>query len=216
MRKVINLLGYTSIFLFILSFAIAITINFTPLYAFDIGYLGIEEATGLGHSELMENYRVLLRYLNLPWVDTLSMPSFPSSESGLFHFYEVKRLFLFDYLVLLLTGLLSFLFLHWKKREGQIWETIRPFMLMAILPLVLLFLIFVNFDRLFVVFHELFFNNDAWLFDYRTDPVILALPQGFFMHCFILVFILMEVGLWGFYFWAKRQTVVRKTTLSDN
>lgn len=210
MRRILNLFGYLSIFFFILAFAIAFTINFTPLYSFDIGYLNIEALTGLSHEMLMENYRVLLRYLNLPWIRTLSMPSFPSSASGLFHFYEVKRLFLLDYAVLAATAVSSFLFLRWKKREGRLWETIRPFMFMALLPLAVLFLVFANFDQLFVLFHQLFFNNDAWLFDYRTDPVILALPQEFFMHCFILVFAIMELGLWGLYFWARRKTIALK------
>jgi integral membrane protein (TIGR01906 family) len=34
----------------------------------------------------------------------------------------------------------------------------------------------------FVVFHKLLFRNEYWLFDYRTDPVIMVLPDQFFMH----------------------------------
>ena len=30
------------------------------------------------------------------------------------------------------------------------------------------------------------FNNDAWLFNPLTDPIINALPEAYFMHCFIL------------------------------
>lgn len=207
MKRLVNLMGYVSIFLFCLSFAVAFTINFTPLYSFDIRFLGIEEYTGLSHDTLMENYRVLLDYLNYPWVEKLVMPDFPSSESGLFHFHEVKRLFQLDYAILVLSGIASYFFLRWKKREGRIWEMLTPMMLMALLPLAVLFLVFANFDRLFVVFHELFFNNDAWLFDWQTDPVILALPQQFFMHCFILVFTTVEIALWSLYFWARRKTI---------
>ena len=45
-----------------------------------------------------------------------------------------------------------------------------------------------NFDRAFVIFHSLFFpGKDNWIFDYRTDQIILVLPQDFFMHCAMLI-----------------------------
>lgn len=195
MKTLKNSLGLLAIFLFILSFAIAFTINFTPLYAFDVDFLNIPERTGLSKEVTLDNYRVLMNYLNLPWVETLSMPHFPSSESGLFHFYEVKRLFLLDYSILIVSSILSFLFLKNKKKTNTLYELIQPTRIMIVLPLMILFLIFINFDELFTTFHHIFFNNDAWLFDYRTDPVILALPQEFFMHCFIMVIAIVEIGL---------------------
>ena len=50
-----------------------------------------------------------------------------------------------------------------------------------------------NFDRFFVMFHGVFFNNDAWIFNPATDPIINVLPETFFLHCFILFFILLEI-----------------------
>ena len=45
-----------------------------------------------------------------------------------------------------------------------------------------------DFDRAFVLFHSLFFPGKSnWLFDWRTDPIILALPQEFFRNCAILI-----------------------------
>ena len=89
--------AYTAIFLLVLSASIAFTINFTPLYSFDIDYLNIEQMAGFSKDVILDNYRVLMQYLNLPWIVELKMPDFPASESGLFHFHEVKRLFLLDY-----------------------------------------------------------------------------------------------------------------------
>ena len=37
-----------------------------------------------------------------------------------------------------------------------------------------------NFDRAFVQFHEIFFNNDLWLLDPRESLLINILPQDFF------------------------------------
>ena len=36
--------------------------------------------------------------------------------------------------------------------------------------------------------HQIFFPGKSnWLFDWRTDPIILALPQEFFRNCAILI-----------------------------
>lgn len=194
-----------SLFLFIVSFSIALTINLTPLYSFDIGYLGISERVGLSKETLMENYRVLLNYLNLPWVSELNFPDFPSSESGLFHFYEVKRLFILDYAIALITAVGSFFYIRYIKKNQLFWKMVRPFQIGIAVPFVVLFMIAVSFDQLFVAFHKLFFNNDAWLFNPSTDPIILALPETFFMHCFILAFVLIELQIiFGFFYTKKK------------
>ena len=50
----------------------------------------------------------------------------------------------------------------------------------------------INFEKSFVLFHKLLFSNDYWVFDPEKDPIILMLPEEFFMHaaCAILLFIL--------------------------
>lgn len=204
-EKAFHIIGMMSLFLFIVSFSIALTINLTPLYSFDIGYLGISERVGLSKETLMENYRVLLNYLNLPWVSELNFPDFPSSESGLFHFYEVKRLFILDYAIALITAVGSVFYIRYIKKNQLFWKMVRPFQIGIAVPFVVLFMIAVSFDQLFVAFHKLFFNNDAWLFNPSTDPIILALPETFFMHCFILAFVLIELQIIFGYFYTKKK-----------
>ena len=208
-QKLKYFFGYVAMFLLVLSASIAFTINFTPLYSFDIDYLNIEQMTGLSKDFILDNYRILMRYLNLPWITELKMPDFPASESGLFHFYEVKQLFLLDYAILGVSAVVTGLFLRMVKKEQGYWRMMTPLRVMIAAPLVALAIIFMNFDRLFVAFHGVFFNNDAWIFDARTDPIILALPQDFFMHCFVLVFVLLELVLVLVYFWVRRKV---KTT----
>ena len=208
-QKLKYFFGYVAMFLLVLSASIAFTINFTPLYSFDIDYLNIEQMTGLSKDIILDNYRILMQYLNLPWITELKMPDFPASESGLFHFYEVKQLFLLDYAILGVSAVVTGLFLRMVKKEQGYWRMMIPLRLMIAAPLAALAIIFMNFDRLFVAFHGVFFNNDAWIFDARTDPIILALPQDFFMHCFVLVFVLLELVLVLVYFWVRRKV---KTT----
>lgn len=38
----------------------------------------------------------------------------------------------------------------------------------------------IDFTKYFTIFHEIFFSNDLWVFDYNTDYMIRMLPEGFF------------------------------------
>ncbi len=38
-----------------------------------------------------------------------------------------------------------------------------------------------NFTKYFVIFHEIFFNNDLWMLDPRTDLLINIVPEPFFV-----------------------------------
>ena len=191
--KIIYLLGFFCLFFFILSVSIAVTINFTPLYSFDIDYLNIAAKIGMTKEVILKNYNILINYLNNPWISELKMSEFPSSDRGLFHFYEVKKLFLLDYIILLVTGIGSFLFLYYIKITKEIWKLIHFFQWGSVVPPLLIIILFINFDTLFILFHKVFFNNNAWLFNPSTDPIILALPETFFMHSFILAFVLIEM-----------------------
>lgn len=197
-------IGLICLFLTIISLAIAIVINFRPLYLFDIGHLQILDYVDMNRAELIKNFDLLMRYLNNPFQSQLSLPDFPMSESGRFHFYEVKRLFLLDYGVLLVTIVPSILYVRNLVKNSRLWRLLRPFQMGMIIPLILAFLMSVGFDQFFTMFHGVFFNNDAWIFDPRTDPIIMVLPEAFFLHCFVLFFVLIEVTFLIFYLIGRR------------
>ena len=46
---------------------------------------------------------------------------------------------------------------------------------------VLAAIIFSDFSKYFIVFHHIFFNNDLWILDPRTDLLINIVPEPFFM-----------------------------------
>jgi integral membrane protein (TIGR01906 family) len=121
------------------------------------------------------------------------MTDFPVSSSGALHFYEVKKLFLLNYGLLLVTVVPSILYIRQLMKQQCLWKLIQPFRIAVVVPIVIAFLMAVNFDRFFVMFHGVFFNNDAWIFNPATDPIINVLPETFFLHCFILFFILLEI-----------------------
>lgn len=46
---------------------------------------------------------------------------------------------------------------------------------------VLSLIVSTDFDKYFILFHHLFFNNDLWILDPATDMLINIVPEGFFM-----------------------------------
>ncbi|MBM7713023.1 TIGR01906 family membrane protein [Enterococcus xiangfangensis] len=188
--------GLICLLLTLLTLAITLTINARWLYQFDIGQLDLLDYTTLSEKELLHNFDQLMRYLNVPWVESLQMTDFPVSTSGAKHFYEVKRLFLLNYGLLLVTVIPSVLYLRHLIKQKRLWTLIQPFRIAVVAPIVIAFMMAVNFDRFFILFHGVLFNNDAWIFDPMTDPIINVLPETFFLHCFILFFVLLEL----FYF----------------
>lgn len=204
-NKFSDYIGITSIFLFILTAIISITILATPIYEFSLNYLEIPQRVGMTYNQIMENYYTVLRYLHFPWIDTLVFPDFPVSANGAFHFWEVKRLFYINYAVLFVSGILSFFYVRKIKRTGSWWRLVGPFKIAIFVPFLLLLILAIDFDWMFVMFHNILFNNDAWIFNAATDPIITVLPQEFFMYTFIFAFILIEASFIGGYFFTKRK-----------
>ena len=187
--------GIALLMVFILALSITATINFRPLYEFDINYLSILDYTQLDKTTLLKNFGQLMNYLNNPFNQTLKLTDFPMSTSGAFHFYEVKRLFLLCYSVLIVSAVPSFFTIKHLIKNKRLWRLIKPFKWGMLIPVLFGFLMIVGFDQFFVSFHGIFFNNSDWLFDPATDPIINVLPEAFFMHCFLLFFILLELFL---------------------
>lgn len=171
----------------IIGISVVGTLAFRPLYYHDMKALEIAEYTGLSEEDIRRNYDALIDY-NMAWKDgNLEFPTLPMSENGKIHFEEVKEIFdIFKYLAVFggLLGVVGIVVMA-KKREYRYLKMTA--IVSCGLPVVLGILVALFWDKVFVVFHELFFNNDYWIFDYRTDPIILLLPDEFFMHCAFLI-----------------------------
>ena len=62
-----------------------------------------------------------------------------------------------------------------------------------ILPVVVLPFALANFDTFFITFHKIIFNNNNWLFDPTTDPIINILTEDFFAACFAVAGMIYEL-----------------------
>ena len=190
----VSILFALCLVLFLLTAAIALPIYIRPFYYAHIEALGLPDYVGLTAAQIREGYDAILDYLTLPGRE-FSAGVFAYSPEGEAHFADCKVLFDLNRNVLLLSGM-GLLVLGLLRRAGKTgpyrlgrFSAARWAALLAlILPLVLGGLAALDFDRAFVIFHSLFFPGKTnWLFDWRTDPIILVLPQDFFLHCALLI-----------------------------
>lgn len=69
--------------------------------------------------------------------------------------------------------------------------------------LILGIIISINFNKAFIIFHEIAFSNDLWLLDPRTDLLINLLPLSFFInisiHMLVLFIALQSLGIFIIY-----------------
>ncbi len=180
--------------LLIIAGAVTFTLHFRPLYYLDISLLRIETLSGLDKAVIIRNYDALIDYNNLFNHQPLAFPDFVMSEAGRIHFEEVKVVFdLFGYLTIFLLPLV--LIGIWIANRTKSRAYLRVAGILGILiPVSLAVCIGLWWDRVFVIFHELVFNNDYWIFDEKTDPVITILPDTFFMHCAIMILAIVFLG----------------------
>lgn len=175
---------------FIICLAVIITVFFKQLYYFDIDYLKIAESTGLSREVIQKNYDVLIQYQSILYQGSLNLPDFVMSNTGRIHFEEVKRVFEMIQITFVVTGIISavMIYLNVKQKEYR-FLPLTSFFSVAI-PSILGFFVALDFDKAFVIFHNIVFRNDYWIFDYTTDPVITILPESFFMHCFMMIIVI--------------------------
>ncbi len=117
----------------------------------------------------------------------------------IFHMDEVKVLFLGMFKIRTISMIVAFLSLAvlvaTKAGSQTIFRCFQAGMgIFFGLAAVLGILVASNFSKFFVIFHEIFFDNDLWLFDPRTDLMIRMLPEGLFMD-FSVRILLWFVGL---------------------
>ncbi|MCI2779958.1 TIGR01906 family membrane protein [Clostridium perfringens] len=176
-------------------FSVILTLNISPiLYSLFIKLNKVPNYNNLSKEEILNDYNNIIHYLNSPQEEVLKFKNFKISPIGEFHFLEVKEIFSSIYLICLACLILGIiLFILLKKFKLKI--SLKAFniffyeVLFIFLSLILSF--YLNFSKVFTLFHKIFFNNDYWIFDPKKDPIINVLPESYFL--FLAVFILFLV-----------------------
>lgn len=188
-----NILTSICLALFIISASVTITLNFRPLYYHDISSLKIEESSGYSKKVIKKNYDALIDYNQFFHSKKLKL-TMPMSKEGRIHFSEVKRIFVAVEIMCIITLILSIFLIHHQIQQGHTQFLKTASIISLLLPAIAGIFTFINWDFTFVLFHKIMFRNDYWLFDEATDPVITILPDAFFLHCAIMIFLLILLG----------------------
>jgi len=184
LKKFIQFIISIIAFAFILSGAVWLTLNFKPLYKWDAEKYNLTKECGMGTDELLANYDALIEYNNFWGPDTLKFPSLPMSAEGEQHFAEVKQIFV----ILEWTAMIGFVVMLIGLIALKSRRALRlTGVLSIIFPIVAAGAFYFFWDKMFVLFHKLFFANDFWIFNAASDPVILILPEEFFLHCVLMI-----------------------------
>ena len=219
LRPVTDILTALVIFLFILSFSVTFTLNFRSLYYMDIERLEIEKHSGIPEKEIRENYDVLIDYNSMFTEKELKFPTLAMSETGKIHFEEVKAIFVLFQKMTLVTAIVGVLAILLQRRRKESRYLKYAGVLTVLIPAVLGLLMALNWDKAFVVFHKIAFDNDYWIFDAATDPVVTILPDTFFLHCAAMILGLVVAGsvlcLIFYYFSGKGKRDIKPEMISD-
>lgn len=195
-RGIYNTLMTASLFVLILCASVSLIVYCTPLYYMMVKILRVPESTGISFETCKRNYDALIYYNCFFGPKKLVFPDFVMSEHGEIHFMEVKRIFVFmQYAAIgsLITVLLGH-FLYGKKR--RIYGFLPATIILAIVVVAAVGAGFIiDWDGTFILMHKLLFNNDYWLFNPATDPVIYILPDSVFLAAGVGIITLMTAGL---------------------
>lgn len=187
MKKYWNLIFSIIFSLFLILGAVRFTIGFKELYYFDIGYLGITSQIGLSEEEIKLNYDYIIDYNFSKEDSEFNMPTIKSSPEGKIHFEEVRDIFrnVNNFFVLCMIFSIIGLVINIKNKNFEFLKTTS--MSIITIPLVLSLPLLIDFNKSFIIFHKLLFDNDYWIFDPNLDPVIKMLPEEFFFHAGIMI-----------------------------
>lgn len=191
----------------LLTAAIAVPILCRPFYYAHIEPMGLCEQTGLTRDEIKTAFDEMMDFCL--GGEEFSTGVLRWSEEGKAHFTDVRVLFLFDLRVLAISVIALILILVIsrlsRRKPGRILR--RGYTFWAGGGLAAVFVIVgalaaADFDRAFTIFHTLFFpGKDNWLFHPSKDQIINILPQDFFMHCALLILVILLVGCLALILW---------------
>ena len=176
-------------------FILAMFITVIDLNAFNLSYYEkmyeqekVAETLGLDDDTVMNATHIMLDYLKDRRTDMdyrMSDGSPYYSQRELDHMVDVKNLYQGALLfrnIALLVSLSVMIYAVIKKsfcdlKEASTWS-------LSVLSVVFFALglyAWVDFDRFWINFHEVFFTNDLWLLDPAVDRLISMVPLPFFM-----------------------------------
>lgn len=194
MNRFLNILFCICFSIVVITGAIKFTVEFKQLYYYDIDKLNIERLSGLSKEDIKLNYDYLIDYNTRHDDSEFEMPTIKSSKEGKIHFEEVRDIFqsvntiFYICLIVSIVGIV----INIKNKSVEFLNIISKAIIG--IPIILALPIVIDFDRTFIIFHELLFDNNYWIFDPKLDPVINMLPTEFFLHAGMLILFIILIS----------------------
>lgn len=169
---------------------------------------GIYEYVGIAEDDLKEVTNQLLLYMKGDRKDLVMYADIQGENQMVFeereqaHMVDVLRLFWGGFKIRNISMIIAFvlyllLIIIYKKMS--IRYIFKGYLIAGGIVLALLaamgIMMVVDFSAVFTQFHYMFFDNDLWLLDPRTDVMIQMFPELFFydmaiktaIHCFVFI-----------------------------
>lgn len=191
-----------SLMIFIITFIICLVLFCKWFYYYDASNLSLDKLTGLSMKTIKKNYDILIRYQSIFYQGKLSFPNFKMSTTGRIHFEQVKVVFEVIQGLMVISGISSFILVRKQHKEHKFMYLKLTAIITVVVPIVIGSLAAIDFDRAFTLFHQIVFQNNYWIFNSYSDPIINILPETFFMNSFIRIIILVigsSLGLYLYY-----------------
>ncbi len=198
--KLINFGAALAATVMIISVSVTLTVLTRPIYYLDIKYLNIPQMSGISAEACRLNYDTLIDYNLLGGTRELIFPTLPMSEEGRIHFEEVRDIFTSMQMICIAGIIVLMVWILYVKRKNledynhTAWMRMTGIVTVTVAAAVAV-AIAIDWQWAFTVMHKMFFNNDYWIFDPVSDPVIRILPDKFFMHCGIFIIVLTVIQI---------------------
>ena len=185
--------------LFILSLSIDVFSMSRSYYDQEFEKLGTTELTGLTTEELGGVSDMIINYLKGQEPEFQFEVERNGKQVQLFnereqtHMVDVLVLFQLNgrikMIAIAVFSLAVFVVLQLSRDRGLLYRGMMGAGLLGVAAAgFLLLLITVDFTKYFTLFHELFFDNDLWLLNPKTDLLIVILQEQFFVDIAIRIF----------------------------
>jgi len=203
MRWVMGYFAAVCLLLLILSQSIIIPTFFMPFFYWQYERNNVAETIKVTDSELMRVTVELLDYMRgrrdsiediYAEVDGTWRRFF--SDIEIRHMIDVRVLYDLLFMLrnvaffMMVAIILGMILLRYRVLYVLASCSREVFAGFLILSAILVGVIAIDFDRAFIIFHHIFFDNDYWILDPRVDLLINMVPIYFFIHISIFIALL--------------------------
>ncbi|MCI5840124.1 MAG: TIGR01906 family membrane protein [Peptoniphilaceae bacterium] len=134
------------------------------------------------------------------------------SKKEYLHMFDVFKIYKSMYIIRFIVLILIIIIVY-RFRNANNKKKILKYIILSNISfscILFLFLIFVtlNFDKLFIMFHHIFFNNNLWIMDVNRDLIMQIMSGDFFIEStviILIVFLILQLLINLFFLYIRRK-----------